>query len=442
MIDEKTVFFASGIDDRGVRPYVCMDYYETALVVSRHSLVAGDADPRTSEASALKTAWTWEPDPTLGVVDGAGQFAKIRAADSSPASALGNRKFSPEGVFTWALQVKNVQDMWIGVIKGDGERLRRISPNEWGGGEQVVALSAGGNFFNNLGSGSERELSRLDSGSGYSSGQVVDVVANVAEKWLKVRVDGALVRVISGVDIVGFQPFVCICRSETVVFISSACRETRFTLEDAFWRWGAHEPQNLKLSGSGEETVTKSTDSPDYSSVVGSEELEGGIHTWSLKVENVKSMWVGIARNAEENKALDRDPSSVSGEDAYLFVFGSDGNQVFIGQSPTIDSPSGYNFASGQTVKLELDTLRQTLRMYIDGAAAPAVTASNVDCRGIRPYVCMDYTESVTLGERTSRYRATRSRAIADNDWSKGFDNAIWLDEIDEALIKHPLAGH
>ena len=226
-----------------------------------------------------------------------------------------------------------------------------------------------------------------------------------------------------------------------MLFLSSACREIRFTRESASWRWGSHEPQNLRLSGPDEETITKSTDLPDYSSVIGSEELEGGIQTWSMKVDNVKSMWVGIARNAEENKALDKQPSNVSGEDAYLVAFGSDGTTVNVGASPSIDSPSGYDFSSGQTVKLELDTLKNRLRMYIDGAVTPAVTASNLDCRGLRPYVCMDYAESVTLVEKTCRYRATRSRAIAYDDWRIGFNNANWPDEINEALIKHSLAG-
>jgi ankyrin repeat protein len=440
-IDGKSVFLASGIDDRNVRPYICMDYYETAFLVSRHSLVVGDAEHRQSDTSAVETAWIWEPDPTLGTVDGAGQFARKRAAESTPVSVLGNKKLSPDKVFTWALQVKNVQEMWIGVAKGDSDRLRHISPNECGGGDQILAISAGGVFFNNLSSGNDRELSRRDSGSLFSSGHVVEVVVNVAEKWLKVRVEGALVRIVSGVDLIDFQPYVCICRSETVMFLSAACREIRFTRENASWRWGSHEQQNLRLSGPGEETITKSTDSPDYSSVIGSEELEGDIQTWSMKVENVKSMWVGIARNVEENKALDKHPSNLSGEDAYLVAFGSDGTTVIAGASPLIDSPSGYDFNSGQIVRLELDSLKNCLRMYIDGAVAPAVTASNVDCRGLRPYVCMDYAESVTLVEKTCLYRTTRAQAIAVDDWCKGFNNEIWPDEINEALIKHPLGG-
>jgi ankyrin repeat protein len=442
-IDGELAFYASGIDDRGVRPYVCMDYCETVVLISRHSLVAGDADsrPADSVASAFEPAWAWEADSALGTVDSVGQFARKRAADSFPVSALGNRKFSPAGVYSWAFQVKNVHDMWFGVAKGDRERLKRISPKDCGSGEQVLALSAGGLFVNNLGSGSDVELIRPDAGSGFSSGQLVEVVADVGERWLKMRVDGALVRVVSGVDMVDFQPYVCICCSEVVVFQSAACVDTRFAVEKATWRWGAHEQRNLKISGLEEETVTKSSDMPNYSSAVGSEDLDWGIQTWSIKVENVRSMWVGIARNLEESKGLDKDPSSVTGEDVYLVAFGCDGTTLVVGSNPSTDPPSSYEFTSGQTLRLELDTLKHRLRMYIDGAPVSAVTASNVDCRGVRAYVCMDCTGSVTLVERTCRFRATRSMAITDDDWSRGFDNSVWSEEINEFLVKHPLAG-
>ncbi len=55
----------------------------------------------------------------------------------------------------------------------------------------------------------------------------------MAKKWFKIRVNGTVVRVISGVDILGFLPYVCICRLEAVIFLSSVCEETRFTKEKA-----------------------------------------------------------------------------------------------------------------------------------------------------------------------------------------------------------------
>ncbi len=441
-IDNNVVFFASVIDDRGIRPYVCMEFYETAVLVSSLSRISGDADTLLAEGTSIPAAWTWESDPSLATVDG-GLFTrkKERAADSSPVSMLARRRFVPEGLYIWALQVKNVQDMWIGVAKGDSETLCCSTPKDCGSGEQVLSLRCSGEIINNLGNGRVMELSNPE----FFSGQVVEVAVNVAEKWLKVRVDGKLVLVVSGVHMVGFQPYVSICHSESAVLQSVFCRETRFTaIQSASWRWGAREPQSLAFSGLGNETVTKIKDSPDYASVVGSEELDGGIQTWSMKVENVQSMWVGIARNAEENKALDKYPRETSGEDAYLIAFGCHGGTLVVGQSPgpSIDTSTGYYaFNSGQTVKLELDTYKHCLCMYIDEESEPTVTASNVDCRAVRPYVCMDNEESVTLLERTCRYKATGSLAIDDDDWEKGFNNTIWPEEVDEALIKHPLAG-
>jgi ankyrin repeat protein len=430
-INGKLFFLVSGVDDQGVRPYVCMDYSEAVTLVSRKSMVAGDVD---SYSDVPGSSSQWVTDPALATVDSMGQLSKRHSADSSPISALGRTKFSTSGAYSWAVQVKNVQEMWIGIAKGDNDRLWRASPIDFGAGDHVLALGSSGALQKNV-SGSIRELNRSDSGPCYSSGQKVEVMVNVPDRILKVRVDGMLIRVISGVDLEGFQPYVCIRRSETVILQPVACREMKFDVEKATWKWGAHERQNLKIGGDGQESVTKGTNSPDFSSVVGSEELEGGIHTWSMKVDNVGAMWVGIARNAE----LDKQPSDVSGEDAYVVAFCSDGSTHIIGSYPSIDAPSSYCFSSGQTVKLELDTLKFRLLMYIDGTLA--VTASKVDCRAVRPYVCMDEEESVTLGQRSCSFRAVKSLAVGNDDWHKGFDNSCWSEDIDEALIKHPLAG-
>ncbi len=183
--------------------------------------------------------------------------------------------------------------------------------------------------------------------------------------------------------------------------------------------------------------------------MVGTEELEDGIHVWSMKVEKVESMWVGIARKIEENDLLDKDPQNVmkSGfsclDDAYVLAFNLGSNDVyFVGQcQPTTYFTSSCDNSCNQTVRFELDTYMHFMRMYIGDAACPIVTASHVDCRGVRPFVCMRVKESVTLLTRTCRSRATRSHVITNEDWCKGFDVKNWPEEVDDILIKHPLAG-
>jgi hypothetical protein len=207
-IQERLAFLASGIDDRGVMPYVCMHTNETAMLLSRESLVASNSDPFPDEAIA--TEHTWEVDSNLGTVDCNGLFTTRQALEGNPVPALGSRKFSKVGVYTWALQLKNVKDTWIGVIKGKSARLKHMSPKVFGSGEQahcsVLALSASGDFVNNL--NMCRVLRRQDAGSYFCSGQVAEVAASVSDQWLKVRVDGSLVCVVSGVDMLGFQPYV------------------------------------------------------------------------------------------------------------------------------------------------------------------------------------------------------------------------------------------
>ncbi len=369
------------------------------------------------------------------------------------------------GIHKWEIKVDNVCSMWMGISRG-------VLENDLLGANPVtldaryyndlfmLVLQSDGTLIN-CGKAATVEVPYEQ---GYSSGQLIVFEMDTFKHTLSVKIDERLVFSASGIDDRDVRPYVCMDYDETAVLVSrhsvvvhDACPSpaelpamaSNIESDPALgaesvtklWKWGAHEQQNLQLtSESGEDKVNKVTDWPDYSSVVGSEELNEGIHTWRMKLENVQSIWVGIARNAEECRALDRFPAHASGEDIFIFAIGSDGSPIYSGQNhPSIDYHSSVDLSSCQTVTLELDAYKHCLRLYIDQNASPVMTASNVDCRGVRPYVCMDYEESVTLLNTTCRF--CRSQSIAEEDWCKGFDNTLWPVEIDEVLIRHPLAG-
>jgi ankyrin repeat protein len=195
------------------------------------------------------------------------------------------------------------------------------------------------------------------------------------------------------------------------------------------WIWGPHE-KKLILSDDKERIKKNFPSHPDYSCVLGSEELEEGIHFWEVTVENVRSMWIGIARGVEENNLLSS-CTTRPGEDGCLLAFNSSGGypEVYGSKHVKIRSIPDSGYMSGDKLTFELDSCRHVLKMRINDVLA--VIALDVDDREVRPYVCMDYEESVTLGERFSR--VLDMRTVSEDELS-GLNNSLWTQELDFAL--------
>ena len=203
------------------------------------------------------------------------------------------------------------------------------------------------------------------------------------------------------------------------------------------WRWGILE-STLAQSADGMQVSKMSPDSPDYSCALGSEVLEAGIHEWELMVENVRSMWVGIARGVSENKLLAASPTR-SGDDGYILVFhSSDCSRptVYGSKQPKIRSIPKARYGSGDKLTLQLDTKKNILRLKINGAVV--VVVSNVDDKGVRPYACMDYTESISMINQVSFVFKAGS---AGGDSVSGLNNALWSEESDALLNEFLLEG-
>ncbi len=197
------------------------------------------------------------------------------------------------------------------------------------------------------------------------------------------------------------------------------------------WIWGPHEK---RLFLSDDKLMVKkmypSHPDPDYSCVLGSQEFEEGIHFWEVTVENVSSMWIGIARGVAENNLLGS-CATRPGEDGCLLAFTSGGGypEVYGSKPVKIRSIPESGFTSGDKLTFELDTIRHIFKMRINDVLA--VIAMGVDDYRVRPYVCMDYEESTTLGARFSRVCNSR---IVGNDELSGLNNSLWAEEMDLAL--------
>jgi ankyrin repeat protein len=212
---------------------------------------------------------------------------------------------------------------------------------------------------------------------------------------------------------------------------------TQLAAKKQKWRWGILE-STLAQSADGMRISKMTPDPPDYSCVLGSEVLEPGIHEWELIVDNVRSMWVGIARGVSENKLLASSPTR-PGDDGYILVFhSSDCSRptVYGSKQPKIRSIPNARYSSGDKLTLQLDTKRHILRLKINGAAV--VVVSNVDDNGVRPYACMDYTESISMIEQVS---LVFNAGNAGGGNVSGLDNALWSVESDALLNEILLEG-
>jgi hypothetical protein len=435
-VDGVLVSIALGVDDIGLRPYFCMDYSESLTLLSSNSATTLNTEHSEGQWRSSHGDLATSIDGSLVKKKDSDSAAQLR---SSPSCALGNI-LSNGGIHKWKVTVRNVRDMWIGIAQGDEERLWHTVPRDCSPGDNILAFHCRGEHFDSFGCKAVRTFT--DSGTGFSSGQCLELELNIFENYLKVRVDGTLALLATGLDGQDLRPYVCIVSSESARLVSVSSKELVALPSLATWRWGARE-QNLEVqSVSNEEIeiVLKVEDYTNFASVLGSEVLLQGIHKWELHVDNVNSLWVGIARNIEENKLLGSSPYDLKGNDVYVLAFHSSGDETIIHSTdqpkPLIDGRSG--FTSNQVVELELNTLHHTLKVFIDGKLE--LVATRVDDRAVRPYVCMGHLESVRLGARSSQLRSWRQSRISHDDWKVSFNNELWR-EVNEDLIKNILAG-
>jgi ankyrin repeat protein len=222
------------------------------------------------------------------------------------------------------------------------------------------------------------------------------------------------------------------------------------------WRWGILESKLSKSNDGMQVTkmqVTNSLGAPgqNVSCVIGSEVLEEGVHEWVLKVGSVQSMWVGIARGVNESNLLESHPFSRPPTGGFILAFHSSyGKDYFplvqASKQPRIRSiPGMQSYSSGDRLTIQLDTQRHILRLKINGVIA--VVVSDVDVIGVRPYACMECTESIRLVDQVSHVfqkgntDAVNKSCLNQTDEISGLNNAAWTPETDASLDKIILEG-
>jgi hypothetical protein len=83
---------------------------------------------------------------------------------------------------------------------------------------------------------------------------------------------------------------------------------------------------------------------------------------------------------------------------------------------------------------------KHTLEIITNGKLI--CTASEMDDRALKPYVCIENAGSVTLEWRESLVVNSNASMISFKDRAVGLDNALWCDtKQNEALLALPMAG-
>jgi hypothetical protein len=209
--------------------------------------------------------------------------------------------------------------------------------------------------------------------------------------------------------------------------------------KEAGWIWGNYDKMGIKISQDKLKIDRfESKTQTSYSCATAYPVLEHGlIHKWSIKVQGHGTIWLGIARAAEEGKGLTSAPGSVG---RYMLAFPSDGSDhILIGPKPVFDTESRFKFANDQVLDFELDTNNAVLSVRIDGKVV--CSARNVECQAVCPYVCLSLHTSACLLSRSCVDASVDSTQTIDPDESVGLSNDRWTPEMDEALESLPIAG-
>ena len=202
------------------------------------------------------------------------------------------------------------------------------------------------------------------------------------------------------------------------------------------WTWVSFD-RSITAYDNGRR-ILKGNSTPEFSGAVGSYCFDSGIHHWAISVENVQSMWLGLARGVNLTSALSCSPETCSCD--YLLAFGSKGEEAVVisngqGHRPSFDSARRVSFASGQIIEFVLDMDNHTLEIIIDGMKK--LSARDIDDHGLSPYICMGAeSESVCLLYYSKMIPKGMCKMddIAFYEHTAAYNNGIWSRDIDLAL--------
>jgi hypothetical protein len=199
-------------------------------------------------------------------------------------------------------------------------------------------------------------------------------------------------------------------------------------VSESRWIWTTYAKSGMQLSES-KRKVRKENDNFDYSCALGSITFSKGIYLWTIKLDSVKLVWLGLAMGHFMNEGVNCRPTAFADS---ILAFGSDGS---FHSTEKIELKRVWNtkFGSGQIVGFKVDVHKKKVEMSIDERLV--LTVNEFECQDCRPYVCMGYRESATLLSQNIIFESFSTDAafesFSDDFPHKGWEPAL-LDHVEE----------
>lgn len=171
------------------------------------------------------------------------------------------------------------------------------------------------------------------------------------------------------------------------------------------WTWDKFHTMSMELS-QDRLTIKKTSDSPDFSSAMGSVAFSSGYHTWEIKMNTVSRVWVGVA--SAEHFDLGQHPTGF--RDVWLISsFGAqhpDASSQSYGSTLSLETM----FTSGDVIGVHLDMDEGVLCFVKNGTPCKNAKFTDLQDKTLCPIVCMDNAGdcAVLLSRQKRMYQVER----------------------------------
>ena len=418
----------------------------------------------------MSSMWTWARHCENIAVSKDGKSAYCASySNTGGTSALGSHAFNDENIYTWEMSVdwnvpssENTMDgnshlnaaphvdptcnvLWVGICSSIkvSDRLNWSPQSEFAktNCDLLIACCSNGE---NVCTGAWTESGKYENES--FNNQKLSFTVDLRERTFEMRIGGKLAFSAKDLNVGsnGVWPYICLDGCATVKLHSSELPIRNFPSEfqndvrfysslskkEAQWAWGAFNKEEII---SNDLEVKKAFYNYQFACAVGNEEFGKGIFGWDFAVERSHRMWVGVVRGKLEQDDLLCSPYECKAE--FIFAYGSDG-QSCRGQKFDKNTKNESRWPRQHNkISLKLDTHKRTLEIFANNVLI--CKASELDDKGLRAYVCIEYYGSILLENRVSMVVDTNSSMISFKDRAMGLENKKWTDEeVNMALLK------
>ena len=250
-------------------------YRDGLLCMKKRTRFSSQHDKALLFSENRECTWSSYEEASMQLSENGKRVKKVK---SSPdySCALGSAIFNDHGIYTWAIQVQNVESMWAGITDGGDSVQLGSSPDDFSGGALIAFHSDGGivvvdcqpEFFNAEIEGEGTKLAKSEETGAsdqaknsneeqenfddddddddeeeeeeeeeneifkYKSGQILEFELDTVQGILKVTVDNVPVVLAKNVVKTDFRPFVCMDNSESATFVSLSWRASEASVAE------------------------------------------------------------------------------------------------------------------------------------------------------------------------------------------------------------------